>query len=224
MSDNYPYSDATPGPRDNFYSMDTLRGSEAHFKGSSPNLHADSFHNLPGGSTTSLPTSPFLKGTEGSDGFCGLPKETLYPESRPRRRRGLHKRPWFWVVVVAVGVAAGSLAVYFAVVRPQQKRDESRSSSSGDVPQQKPVSAVQIGQDGSTVAKEDGSTFTYKNSFGGYCESSAFILIVDLLRGLCGVSKKSCRLLCAVCGRIGEARTAKRSYGKTLSTSERMDD
>ena len=176
---NSPYS--ATFPQENFYSMDTLQGSTPDLKGSSPYLMSDPL-NPPSASVTSLPSSPFLKPEDRHDHFVGIPKESLYPENRPRRRRGIQKKPWFWVVVVFVVVAAGSLIVYFAVIRPKQKADEAASNDSREsTPQQPVVAAVQIGQDGSTVTKEDGSTFTYRNSFGGYCEF--FIIIVMHARG-----------------------------------------
>ncbi|KAI0743458.1 glycoside hydrolase [Daedaleopsis nitida] len=158
------------------YSMETLQGSTPDLKGSSPYLFAGSTTDLPGGSVTSLPDSPFLKGSHNVNEALGLTKESLYPENRPRKKRGIHKRPWFPVLVVFVLVAAGSLAAYFAVIRPRQKKDAAESSSgfsSGSSTQQTPVSALTVGGDGSTVTKEDGSTFQYKNSFGGYWVSNA---------------------------------------------------
>lgn len=52
------------------------------------------------------------------------------------------------------------------------------SSSSGNI--KTPV-GVLIGGDGSTVTTDSGQTFTYTNSFGGYCEFPSFFATKPLL-------------------------------------------
>lgn len=105
-------------------------------------------------------------------------KRATYPSQARSRRRG-------WIIggvivglLVLVGVALG---VYFAVVKPNADKNKgtsgavndhgSSSSSAQPSASSKPgtpsVNAV-TGGDGSKVTTEDGSTFTYSNSFGGY--------------------------------------------------------
>ncbi|RPD70874.1 glycoside hydrolase [Lentinus tigrinus ALCF2SS1-7] len=136
----------------------------------------------PDRSLTSTPgdSSPFLPPQN---------KETYGNDSEdPSPARPLYKRPWFWVVIfgaVAVVVLAVVLPVYFVAVKPNQHNSTSgsaaSSSGSGNSGSTtgnstsgngngsgKPQSVITTGGDGSTVTKDDGTTFTYKNSFGGY--------------------------------------------------------
>ncbi|TFK78959.1 hypothetical protein K466DRAFT_570524, partial [Polyporus arcularius HHB13444] len=145
---------------------------------------APPFSLQPDRSQTSTPgdSSPFLRG----------PKENYSNDSQDEYpARPLYKRPWFWVAVaggVAVVVLAVVLPVYFVVIKPNQNHSTSgnaaSSSGSGDSGSTgnstsgdngngsgKPQSAISTGGDGSTVTKDDGTTFTYKNSFGGYFAS-----------------------------------------------------
>ncbi len=150
---------------------------------------APPFSLQPDRSQTSTPgdSSPFLRG----------PKENYSNDSQDEfPTRPLYKRPWFWVAVaggVAVVVLAVVLPVYFVVIKPNQNHSTSgnaaSSSGSGDSGSSgnpgpsdngngsgKPQSAISTGGDGSTVTKDDGTTFTYKNSFGGYCEYSLSVV------------------------------------------------
>lgn len=132
----------------------------------------------PDRSLTSTPgdSSPFLAGNN---------KENYNDEAQGSHARPVYKRPWFWLVaagVLAIVVLAVVLPVYFVVVKPNQHNTTSgdsastgESGSSGNHGQSgsngsKTQNTVKVGGDGSTVTKEDGSTFTYKNAFGGYCE------------------------------------------------------
>ncbi|KAH9856792.1 glycoside hydrolase [Lenzites betulinus] len=111
-------------------------------------------------------------------------------------RRPFFKRAWFWLlaaVALAVVVVAVVVPVYFTVIKPNQHNKVSSGASSGaaangnsgssngngasSTAPSKPVqTAVTTGGDGSTVTMEDGTTFVYKNQFGGFCEYSSTAL------------------------------------------------
>ncbi len=90
-------------------------------------------------------------------------------------------------VIIAAGAAAAALLilaivipVYFAVVKPKNNTSSNNNDSSGGSTNSaessrpsatstgKPTVAAVTGGDGSKVTTEDGSQFTYSNSFGGY--------------------------------------------------------
>ncbi|KAJ2922815.1 hypothetical protein H1R20_g14280, partial [Candolleomyces eurysporus] len=82
------------------------------------------------------------------------------------------------LVALIVVVLAVMLPVYFKVIKPNQNSAESSTASSDSgstghhtsaapTPTASPTSST-TGGDGSTVTLEDGTTFTYANSFGGY--------------------------------------------------------
>lgn len=104
-------------------------------------------------------------------------------------RPPFYKRAWFWLLsllALAIVVVAVVVPVYFTVIKPKQHNTVSSGASSGaasngngsgsttggsSTAAPKPVqTAVTTGGDGSTVTMEDGTTFTYKNQFGGFCE------------------------------------------------------
>ncbi|OSC98799.1 glycoside hydrolase family 5 protein [Trametes coccinea BRFM310] len=99
----------------------------------------------------------------------------------------LIKRPWVWIVaatgILAVVVVAVVVPVYFTVVKPNHNNSVKSGTASGSdtngsgnaavgsgtASATAPVqTAVTTGGDGSTVTMEDGTTFTYKNQFGGF--------------------------------------------------------
>lgn len=79
----------------------------------------------------------------------------------------------FLIVVVAV-----ILPVYFLIIRPKQHHSSASTQISGSPAgpvststpgkNPSPVSNTIMGSDGSLVTTSDGSSFTYKNPFGGY--------------------------------------------------------
>ena len=156
-------------------SVDTPRGSA--YLNAPPGFARDS-----SAISTPAESSPFL--AQGN-------KEANFIDSRDAlpARRPLYKRTWFWVAaVVAVVVVALAvvLPVIFVVVKPGQHHSTSGASSSsssgssgsngsGDSGSNgsgttTTKTGITIGGDGSTVTKDDGTTFVYKNPFGGYCE------------------------------------------------------
>lgn len=135
----------------------------------------DSAHSSPTNSATFLPA---VNKSE-PDGSL---HETYRNPSPPRKGR----RAILWLVLLAgiiIVVLAVVLPVYFTVIKPKNNTFSSsptssgQSSSSGGSPSGSgspnsgtPSSAITTGGDGSTIKTEDGSTFTYTNKFGGYCE------------------------------------------------------
>ncbi|CAL1711946.1 unnamed protein product [Somion occarium] len=106
----------------------------------------------------------------------------------PTKNKPLYKRPVFWLASSAALVAiilAVILPVYFVVIKPNQNLTASGGSSSGDstgggangggtggggggaAGGGGKTNAV-TGGDGSTITKDDGSTFVYRNQFGGF--------------------------------------------------------
>ncbi|KAF8919326.1 glycoside hydrolase [Mucidula mucida] len=86
-------------------------------------------------------------------------------------------------VIIGCGILAGILLilaivipVYFAVVKPNNKNSNNNGDSDGDsngseapsaTSTGKPTSVLVTGGSGSKVTTDDGTTFTYKNDFGG---------------------------------------------------------
>lgn len=94
------------------------------------------------------------------------------------------RRPIIWILV-ALGIIALILVivlpVYFVVVQPRNRNSSTASAPSteasgetdhNNIPNASPEAPVlaTTGGDGSEVTDEDGNKFTYRNSFGGYCE------------------------------------------------------
>ena len=112
-----------------------------------------------------------------------------------RATRPFYKRPWFWMLS-AVAVAAVVVAVVVPVVLVAHKDSKHTSGADGAAANSGgsntgntgggnttsggntgggAVRAV-TGGDGSTITMEDGTTFTYHNQFGGFCEYSYILL------------------------------------------------
>lgn len=100
-------------------------------------------------------------------------------QTKPRRRLLIVLGALAALVIVILAVV---IPVYFTVIKPKSPTNGASSDgspdSSGDTPvdggssdtgNDSPTSAI-TGGDGSVVTTEDGSTFTYANQFGGYCE------------------------------------------------------
>ncbi|KAG8934183.1 hypothetical protein FRC02_010449 [Tulasnella sp. 418] len=121
---------------------------------------------------------------EKDGGAAGYP-----PAGSPSGEQGKKRKPLFWILVgiaiLAIIVLAVILPVYFKVIKPNNASAESQSSTSGGGSNgggsgggnnngggsngnNGNSDSVVFGSDGTTVTTEDGSTFVYKNSFGGY--------------------------------------------------------
>lgn len=119
-----------------------------------------------------------------------------YPETIPlgtSRKRRTPILVLLGISIVIVVVLAVILPVYFAVIKPNQDQNSQKASipatastttsagsNSPDVnmPQPSPSLLPTSGGDGSTVTKDDGSTFTYVNKFGGFCKFSLLACIL----------------------------------------------
>ncbi|EUC57606.1 glucan 1,3-beta-glucosidase D, putative [Rhizoctonia solani AG-3 Rhs1AP] len=133
---------------------------------------------------TTASADPSFKG-HGSDSVVGLPVHELHSGSE-KPKRG--KRP---LVVAAIGLAALAVVVvavivpvYYKVIKPKNNNNSAASSNTGgssngngggDPTGQDPSGGnnptsgvVTWGGDGSKITKDDGSTFTYNNKFGGF--------------------------------------------------------
>lgn len=115
-------------------------------------------------------------------------------EAQPDHRKPLARRPIFWLAAAAVIVAvvlAVVLPVYFTVIKPKNNTSLGGSGnnntgngngngtdSGGDnhEPPTKPPQGLITGGDGSTVTMENGTEFTYRNPFGGFCACILFSL------------------------------------------------
>jgi len=99
-------------------------------------------------------------------------KRTLYDSPRSKSKRN--------VILMAVGsllaiILAVVLLVYFLAIKPknssgQSSSSQSTSSATRTATSAKPSATAKpiTGGDGSIVTMEDGTTFTYRNSFGGF--------------------------------------------------------
>ena len=85
---------------------------------------------------------------------------------------------WFFLAALVVIAAAVVIPVYFFVIKPKNHHASSSSStsgsngnntSSGGTPPK--TQTVLTGGDGSKITTEDGETFVYNNTFGGFCAS-----------------------------------------------------
>lgn len=109
---------------------------------------------------------------------ANFPKESYsIPQDRPYApKRSSRKKAIIIGAVVALVVIAGAVvAVYFAVIKPRQDKNgtsgnsstSSGNNSTSPSAGKNPSLAIQTGSDGSTITMDDGTSFTYNNSFGG---------------------------------------------------------
>jgi glucan 1,3-beta-glucosidase len=107
-----------------------------------------------------------------------LSKESVYGEvaNANAKKRSLLKWVIAAAVLLVVVVLAVVLPVYFTVIKPNNHHSaasapsDDQHTSAAPSPSTTPRIAI-TGGDGSTVTTEDGSTFTYRNKFSGFCES-----------------------------------------------------
>ncbi|KAI0341763.1 glycoside hydrolase [Trametopsis cervina] len=124
-------------------------------------------------------STPELSGANKANSPYLSEKRAAYGAPRARSRRRMFIIAG--LIAAAVIVIAVVVAIYFAVIKPHHNNNDSASggtskgdtgtaTSSGASPSAstKPVALVVTGADGSTVTKDDGSTFVYKNPYGGY--------------------------------------------------------
>lgn len=113
----------------------------------------------------------------GATGRYREEKNAAYAAPRTKSKR---KVLLIAIVISAILlILAVIIPVYFAIVRPKMNNSTSNSHSSGDENESsttgsaRPTSTSRpgvnvTGGDGSQITMEDGTKFTYKNSFGGY--------------------------------------------------------
>lgn len=125
-------------------------------------------------------SSPLLPASDAAE--KGLPARPQYGALvQPKNRRFLKK---LFIIVPAV-LAILALVITLPIVLTKRTSHAASSHSSEPAagpsetaqPTARPTGAI-TGGDGSTVTKEDGSTFIYNNSFGGICESLFIISCV----------------------------------------------
>ena len=149
--------------------------------------------------TNLTPSGPSLRESLAPSGTTPLVPETEKNlegnvDVQPDRRGSLLKRPIFWFVVAAAIVAvalAVVLPVYFTVIKPKNNTslggggnnntgtgNGNGTDNGGDnhEPPTKPPQGLITGGDGSTVTTENGTEFTYRNPFGGFCACILFSL------------------------------------------------
>lgn len=99
------------------------------------------------------------------------------------RRTPLFRRSVFWSVVAAAVVALALvvvLPVYFTVIKPKNLSGgggPSGGNGGNDSGNPTTTSGLTTGGDGSTVTTENGTEFTYRNEFGGFCAWSPLPLV-----------------------------------------------
>ncbi|KAG6816658.1 hypothetical protein H0H87_004301 [Tephrocybe sp. NHM501043] len=132
-----------------------------------------------------VPPFPYSTDTSGNLLYNdSKPELDKIPEKLPRLTR--KRRPLIFIliglVILAIIVLGVVLPVYFVVVKKQQRNSQdgaaptstSAGGSDSDPDVNIPPTRATSGGDGSTVTKDDGSTFTYSNKFGGFCKSSVY--------------------------------------------------
>lgn len=191
--DDFRHSSSTPQPADSnttpflappdlpFLSNDpasiasTPRGSAAY-----PD---DSQNASSSNANLNLNQSPLLADTSKEESGLGAASA---PTGRGvNAKKPLFKRPIFWFLAAAAAIVvilAVVLPVVFVVVKPNRRNSSSASGAStngngegsgngnGNGNTGGGKNNLVSGADGSTITKEDGSTFTYNNKFGGFCE------------------------------------------------------
>ncbi|QRV89868.1 Cellulase (glycosyl hydrolase family 5 protein) [Ceratobasidium sp. AG-Ba] len=129
---------------------------------------------------TTASAEPSIKAHDSSE-YMGVPVNDLPHHEdvseKPKRKRNPLVYALVGLLALAVIVVAVIVPVYFKVIKTNNSATTGSSNSgSGGNPStggptggNNPTSGVvTTGGDGSTITKEDGSTFTYNNKFGGF--------------------------------------------------------
>ncbi|KAK7061947.1 glycoside hydrolase family 5 protein [Favolaschia claudopus] len=115
-------------------------------------------------STTGSSSTPFQSSHESTYNYNYVyqaPSESV-PRKRRQKRRLVTILAAVFVLVVLIVIV-----VYFTAIRPKHGGNDSSSSSSSSTSSGSSTKLT-IGGDGSIVTMEDGTKFTYNNSFGGF--------------------------------------------------------
>lgn len=157
-----------------------------------PLQHTTFFENPVGsqpsfGQRTQTPdhSAPLLTEKDNSTAaFANVTPGASVPYDRGLRdRKKPFRRRWPWWISLLIGLLllaivalAVVLPIYFVIIRPHQHAQNVQANPGS------PTGAT-TGANGSTIIASDGTTFTYLNEFGGYCESSATCLTLVLAQG-----------------------------------------
>ncbi|SJL04662.1 uncharacterized protein ARMOST_08030 [Armillaria ostoyae] len=188
------YSEGGPTIRDSYHSQGTFPstgGRDSEYSSSVYALNDTQHQNQSsGGSEAGYrddPRDTEYYGGEGERGIGMAPMNSRGSKYMEEKRAAYAAPRSKRKVIIAAGAAAAALLilvivipVYFAVVKPKNNTSSNNNDSSGDSTNSaesgrpsatstgKPTVAVVTGGDGSKVTTDDGSQFTYSNSFGGY--------------------------------------------------------
>lgn len=182
---NFPYRDSAYGPQPSL-SLSTPRAS----------ANLNSYYDSPTASHSNnhIPLLDRDSGLATPRSYAGKEYDSYADRSSASSKKSLFKRPVFWLGLVAAIVlvaAAVVLPIYFLVIKPHNgsgstsgaSADNGKSGSNSDSGNTTTNANGQkiliTGGDGSTVTKDDGTTFVYKNAFGGYCASDTHSLDRD---------------------------------------------
>jgi len=96
-------------------------------------------------------------------------KQFYLPATKQQSRK---KTMWLIAAGTLLIVAVAAVCVYVFVIRPKNSAATSTGASTGDptkpTPTSTPNAVPTSGGDGSVITMEDGTTFVYRNPFGGY--------------------------------------------------------
>lgn len=135
--------------------------------------------------------SPLLSQDEKrfSEAFADPAPLNELPSAEPSRKRSLLARPIFWAIALlalAIVVVAVVVPVYFLVVKPHSNLatpPNTPSGAGGGGGSGDPSgNSLTTGGNGSIVTTSDGTTFTYINNFGGFCEFACPSVVSSVLR------------------------------------------
>jgi len=174
--ESIPSTPSAPSDKD---LIDTPGDDNASLQPPAPLPYLTPLEGSPRDSPAPSGTAPLVPGTEKN-------LEGNVVDAQPERRGSLLKRPIFWFAVAAAVVAvalAVVLPVYFTVIKPKNNTSvgggggNHTGGDGGSNPPPKPPNGLTTGGDGSTVKMENGTEFTYRNPFGGFCAHIPFFFL-----------------------------------------------
>lgn len=173
--------DGAPGfSRDSFAShgYPSERGSEyndsVYALNADPNTRSSTYRDDPSSPGYGVPMAEMGSSNSGSNRFMEE-KRSTYAAAQPRSKR--RKFIIIGAIIAALLAVAIALAVYFTVGKKDSNSDGDSDSDSSNTGGNnngggsnggRPVNYVKTGGDGSEITMEDGTKFTYNNTFGGH--------------------------------------------------------